>query len=116
MDLSSINGLITNAEYPIIAVFVASVTQNIKQTAVPNEYLPFVAALIGLAGGLVATYITGGDNYAGAAVYGLITGMTTSGIYDAGKTVVNKVAAKSAAKATTVAATDPQARVEEATK
>lgn len=113
MQLTDISGLVTGSEYIIIAAFVASITENIKHTKLPNEYLPFVAAIVGVLGGLLATYITGGTNFAAAAVYGLITGLTTSGVYDAGKTVAVKLTTPKANDAPAETATpavtdDPQ--------
>lgn len=89
-----IEGLANNAEYVIIVALVASITQNVKQTPIPNQWLPFVAMAVGAVAGLAAVYITGGSNYVGGAVQGLVTALGTSGGVDAVKAVAAKVTAK----------------------
>jgi hypothetical protein len=106
-----IEGLATNAEYVIIVALVASITQNVKQTPIPNQWLPFVAMGVGAVAGLAAVYITGGDNYVGGAIQGLVTALGTSGGVDAVKAVAAKVTSKTVdAMATTEGSTTDEAK------
>lgn len=84
----NIEGLASPAEYVIIATLVASITQNIKQTKISNQYMPFVAMGIGVISGVAAVYVSGGANWAGGALAGLITAMGTSGGVDAAKALL----------------------------
>lgn len=86
----NIEGLASPAEYVIIATLVASITQNIKQTKIPNQYMPFVAMVIGVVSGVAAVYVSGDTNWAGGALAGLITAMGTSGGVDAAKALLTK--------------------------
>jgi hypothetical protein len=97
----NIEGLASPAEYVIIATLVASITQNIKQTKIPNQYMPFVAMGIGVVSGLVAVYVSGDTNWAGGALAGLITAMGTSGGVDAVKALVVKKDATAVSTVTT---------------
>ena len=89
--------LVTATEIGIIAAVVAAGTQLIKQTKLPNEYLPLVAAVIGIVAGLVATAVTHDTNYLAGATQGLITAAGTSWAVDASKPATQAVADKLAA-------------------
>ncbi len=89
--------LVTATEVGIIAAVVAAGTQLIKQTKLPNEYLPLVAAVIGIIAGLVATAVTHDTNYLAGATQGLITAAGTSWAVDATKPATKAVADKLAA-------------------
>jgi hypothetical protein len=81
-------------EITIIAAVVAAGTQLVKQTKLPNAYLPYVAAAIGILSGLVAAVITKDSNYMASAVQGLITAAGTSWVVDAAKPATAAVSAK----------------------
>lgn len=94
MDISA---LTSPTEAALIAVFVASLTQNLKQTKLPNAALPWVAALIGAVAGLVAAYATGSQDFGNAAIAGFFTALATSGAVDGLKSA--KTGASSAVSA-----------------
>ncbi|WP_125710061.1 hypothetical protein [Lacticaseibacillus porcinae] len=89
--------LVTATEVGIIAAVVAAGTQLVKQIKLPNEYLPLVAAVIGIIAGLVATAVTHDTNYLAGATQGLITAAGTSWVVDASKPATKAVADRLAA-------------------
>lgn len=95
--------IVSATELGIIAAVVAAGTQMIKQTNLPNGYLPLVAGGIGIIAGLAATAITHETNWVAGAAQGLITAAGTSWVVDAAKpateAVTTKLAASKQAKA-----------------
>jgi hypothetical protein len=89
--------IVSATELGIIAAVVAAGTQMVKQTKLPNGYLPLVAGAIGIVSGLVATAITHDTNWVAGATQGLITAAGTSWVVDAAKPATKAVADKLAA-------------------
>ncbi len=89
--------IVSATELGIIAAVVAAGTQMVKQTKLPNGYLPLVAGVIGIVSGLVATAITHDTNWVAGATQGLITAAGTSWVVDATKPATKAVADKLAA-------------------
>ncbi|WP_461241205.1 holin [Paucilactobacillus sp. N302-9] len=86
MDLS----LGSPQEYAIIVAVVASLTQNIKQTKINNQYLPWVSMLIGAIAGAVAVVMTGDSNYTEGIIAGVIAGGQANGLFDGLKGIATK--------------------------
>lgn len=78
-------------EYGIILIIVASLTQNIKQTKINNNYLPWVSMVIGAVAGLVAAYMMKDTNYAESVITGIVIGGTSSGLFDGVKGLSNVI-------------------------
>lgn len=82
MEIIQSLNLATAGEIVIAGLFVYAITQAIKQTKLPNIWMPWVSMLIGLIGGIVAVAVTGANNWGGAALVGAGLGAAVSGLFD----------------------------------
>ena len=66
-----------------VIVLVLVLCQGIKMAGLNSRYIPLLAALLGIAG---AVAFSGGNWLLSA--YGIILGLSTSGLYDLGKKTI----------------------------
>jgi len=72
----------TAAELALTTLVVFVLTQAVKQTKVPNQWMPWLSMAIGVAVGLLSVFVTADHNFLSGAVMGLLVGGFTSGLFD----------------------------------
>lgn len=82
MDYIQQLNLGTATELALTTLVVFVFTQALKQTKVPNQWMPWLSMTIGVAVGLLSVLVTADHNYLSGAVMGLLVGGFTSGLFD----------------------------------
>lgn len=82
MDYIQQLNLGTAAELALTTLVVFVLTQAIKQTKVPNQWMPWLSMAIGVVVGLLSVFVTADHNFLSGAVMGLLVGGFTSGLFD----------------------------------
>lgn len=67
--------------------------QILKQLEFSNRWLPLIATVLGGVYGAAFALVYGGDWFA-RVVFGVISGASASGLYDAGKNTVQQISSK----------------------
>lgn len=73
-------GTTTELALTILVVFV--LTQAVKQTKVPNQYMPWLSMGVGILVGVLSVLVTDDHNFLSGGVMGLLVGGFTSGLFD----------------------------------
>lgn len=82
MDIINNLNIATAGELAIAGIFVAAVTGAIKQSKIPNQYMPWISMGVGIIGGIVAVIATKDSNWFNGALSGMLVGAATSGLFD----------------------------------
>jgi len=82
MDYIQQLNLGTAAELALTTLVVFVLTQAVKQTKVPNQWMPWLSMAIGVVVGLLSVFVTADHNFLSGAVMGLLVGGFTSGLFD----------------------------------
>lgn len=82
MDYIQQLNLGTATELALTTLVVFVLTQAVKQTKVPNQWMPWLSMALGIVVGLLSVVVTGDHNYLSGAVMGLLVGGFTSGLFD----------------------------------
>ncbi|WP_225428326.1 holin [Levilactobacillus enshiensis] len=82
MDYIQQLNLGTATELALTTLVVFVLTQAVKQTKVPNQWMPWLSMAIGVVVGLLSVLVTADHNYLSGAVMGLLVGGFTSGLFD----------------------------------
>jgi len=82
MDYIQQLNLGTAAELALTTLVVFVLTQAVKQTKVPNQWMPWLSMAIGVVVGLLSVFVTSDHNFLSGAVMGLLVGGFTSGLFD----------------------------------
>lgn len=82
MDYIQQLNLGTAAELALTTLVVFVLTQAVKQTKVPNQWMPWLSMALGTVVGLLSVVVTGDHNFLSGAVMGLLVGGFTSGLFD----------------------------------
>ncbi|WP_460730530.1 holin, partial [Nocardia heshunensis] len=72
----------TATELALTTLVVFVLTQAVKQTKVPNQWMPWLSMVIGMLVGLLSVFVTADHNFLSGAVMGLLVGGFTSGLFD----------------------------------
>jgi len=72
----------TAAELALTTLVVFVLTQAVKQTKVPNQWMPWLSMVVGVVVGLLSVFVTADHNFLSGAVMGLLVGGFTSGLFD----------------------------------
>lgn len=82
MDYIQQLNLGTAAELALTTLVVFVLTQAVKQTKVPNQWMPWLSMGVGVVVGLLSVFVTADHNFLSGAVMGLLVGGFTSGLFD----------------------------------
>jgi len=82
MDYIQQLNLGTAAELALTTLVVFVLTQAVKQTKVPNQWMPWLSMVVGVVVGLLSVFVTADHNFLSGAVMGLLVGGFTSGLFD----------------------------------
>lgn len=82
MDYIQQLNLGTTAELMLTILVVFVLTQAVKQTKVPNQFMPWLSMGVGVLVGLLSVLVTGDHNFLSGGVMGLLVGGFTSGLFD----------------------------------
>ncbi|WP_251948993.1 holin [Levilactobacillus brevis] len=82
MDYIQQLNLGTTAELMLTILVVFVLTQAVKQTKIPNQYMPWLSMVAGVLVGLLSVLVAADHNYLSGAVMGLLVGGFTSGLFD----------------------------------
>ncbi|MFC6261906.1 holin [Levilactobacillus fujinensis] len=82
MDYIQQLNLGTATELALTTLVVFVLTQAVKQTKVPNQWMPWLSMVIGMLVGLLSVFVTADHNFLSGAVMGLLVGGFTSGLFD----------------------------------
>ncbi|WP_236008139.1 holin [Levilactobacillus andaensis] len=82
MDYIQQLNLGTAAELALTTLVVFVLTQAVKQTKVPNQWMPWLSMAVGVVVGLLSVFVTADHNFLSGAVMGLLVGGFTSGLFD----------------------------------
>ena len=82
MDYIQQLNLGTATELALTTLVVFVLTQAVKQTKVPNQWMPWLSMGGGVVVGLLSVFVTADHNFLSGAVMGLLVGGFTSGLFD----------------------------------
>lgn len=82
MDYIQQLNLGTATELALTTLVVFVLTQAVKQTKVPNQWMPWLSMAVGVVVGLLSVFVTADHNFLSGAVMGLLVGGFTSGLFD----------------------------------
>jgi len=73
-----------------LAAMIVGITEIAKNLGLPSKYCSLFSVILGVTISLIEAVVENSDNYYGAAVNGLLVGLTTTGSYAAVDKMMNK--------------------------